>query len=310
MPIKVTCQCGKSFAAKDELAGKAVKCPNCQQPLRIPLAQSAAPLPSRAAPPPSSSGSSIYGGPARPPGPSDSMFDDVGLKQAPAGAVMCPGCASPMTPGAVVCIKCGYNAKLGRRMETVKMGAGGGPGGHDAGTADLMAKAAATIEEDKEEERKKTREGMPWWVYLIALSFAIGFIVMMMILPPKIALMTGGVLIWGLAICINLYAYIRIWIIGFTENVIQGIALVISGFFCPIYVLIYCIMRWDQCGGYLLMIIGSNVFAFMVQVAIAFAFQDDAGEAWIPPESSDPPAAVEYADFDWQPPPLLKSAVT
>ena len=188
MPIKVTCQCGKSFAAKDELAGKAVKCPNCQQPLRIPGAPAAAapgrnlaaPLPSAAprqqassaaafGPPPSSSGSSIYGGPARPPGPSDSMFDDVGLKQAPAGAIICPACAAPMTPGAVVCIKCGYNAKLGRRMETVKMVAG--PGGHDAGAADLMAKAAATIEEDKEEERRKTREGMPWWVYGIGLLF-------------------------------------------------------------------------------------------------------------------------------------------
>lgn len=36
MPIKVTCQCGKSFAAKDELAGKRLDCPNCNNPLEIP----------------------------------------------------------------------------------------------------------------------------------------------------------------------------------------------------------------------------------------------------------------------------------
>jgi hypothetical protein len=37
MAIAVTCQsCGKSFKAKDELAGKAVRCPGCHQPLRIP----------------------------------------------------------------------------------------------------------------------------------------------------------------------------------------------------------------------------------------------------------------------------------
>lgn len=36
MPISVTCQCGKSFAANDSLAGKRVKCPACAQPLAIP----------------------------------------------------------------------------------------------------------------------------------------------------------------------------------------------------------------------------------------------------------------------------------
>jgi len=41
MPIKVQCACGKSFAAKDELAGKTVKCPACQQPLKIPGASPA-----------------------------------------------------------------------------------------------------------------------------------------------------------------------------------------------------------------------------------------------------------------------------
>jgi hypothetical protein len=122
MPIKVTCQCGKSFAAKDELGGKAVKCPNCQQPLRIPLAQSAAPLPS-AAP---RAGAAAPAG-FSPPGDAHSLFDEVGLKQAPVGATMCPGCAAPLTPGAVVCIKCGYNMKLGRRMETMRMGGGGAP---------------------------------------------------------------------------------------------------------------------------------------------------------------------------------------
>lgn len=36
MPISVTCQCGQSFRAKDDLAGKRVKCPKCGQPLTIP----------------------------------------------------------------------------------------------------------------------------------------------------------------------------------------------------------------------------------------------------------------------------------
>ncbi|RIK65909.1 MAG: hypothetical protein DCC65_11555 [Planctomycetota bacterium] len=36
MPIAVACKCGKKFKVKDELAGKAVRCPACKSPLRIP----------------------------------------------------------------------------------------------------------------------------------------------------------------------------------------------------------------------------------------------------------------------------------
>ncbi len=36
MAISVRCQCGQQLQAKDQLAGKTVKCPKCQQPLRIP----------------------------------------------------------------------------------------------------------------------------------------------------------------------------------------------------------------------------------------------------------------------------------
>lgn len=36
MPIVVTCRCGQRFRAKDELAGKRLKCPSCGQPLTIP----------------------------------------------------------------------------------------------------------------------------------------------------------------------------------------------------------------------------------------------------------------------------------
>lgn len=44
MAISVSCkQCGKSFKAKDELAGRAVRCPGCQNPLKIPSAATTAP---------------------------------------------------------------------------------------------------------------------------------------------------------------------------------------------------------------------------------------------------------------------------
>jgi hypothetical protein len=51
--IRVTCEaCGKSFGAKDELAGRKGKCPGCGEPIVVPQAGAApaAPAPARAAP--------------------------------------------------------------------------------------------------------------------------------------------------------------------------------------------------------------------------------------------------------------------
>jgi len=44
MSIPVRCQCGKAFAARDELAGKRVKCPSCGGVLAIPAAPALQPL--------------------------------------------------------------------------------------------------------------------------------------------------------------------------------------------------------------------------------------------------------------------------
>lgn len=176
MPIKVQCECGKAFSAKDELAGKTVKCPGCQKPLKIPGA--AAPAKASAAKPgsaPAAKGPATKAGAAAPAGQMDDMFDDIGLKAPEAGTVPCPGCGEPMAIAAVVCVKCGYNAKLGRKMNTVKVGTESeAHSGHGSVAAGLMEKAAAVIEGDEEAEATKTTEGMPWWVYLVILIILIG----------------------------------------------------------------------------------------------------------------------------------------
>src|SRR5262245_18730742 len=38
MPIVVTCPCGKQLRARDDLAGRTAKCPNCHRELTIPAA--------------------------------------------------------------------------------------------------------------------------------------------------------------------------------------------------------------------------------------------------------------------------------
>ena len=96
-------------------------------------------------------------------------FDEIGL-QAAAPNDPCPGCTEAMPIAAVVCIKCGYNKNLGRRMQTMKMSGegGGGHDGHGGVAQELLNRAAQVIDEDAEEEVKKTQQGVPWWVFLIA----------------------------------------------------------------------------------------------------------------------------------------------
>src|SRR5439155_726615 len=123
MPIKVQCACGKAFAAKDELAGKTVKCPVCQQPLKIP-GGSAAPAAKPAAAKPATAkpvaGKPVAAAPrsagSAPAASAADAFDEVGLQAAATGTQPCPGCTEPMPIAAVICIKCGYNTRLGRRM--------------------------------------------------------------------------------------------------------------------------------------------------------------------------------------------------
>lgn len=45
--INVKCACGRVIRAKDELAGKTVKCPECESPLRLPLILAEATAPAR-----------------------------------------------------------------------------------------------------------------------------------------------------------------------------------------------------------------------------------------------------------------------
>lgn len=165
MAIKVQCGCGKAFAAKDELAGKTVKCPGCQKPLKIPAVGVPAASAAKAAKPAVAKTAAPAPAPAS---AQDDLFDEIGLAPPTEGSRPCPGCSEPMPLQAIICVKCGYNTRLGRRMTTEREGPGNVVG-HGAVAHDLLQKAADVIDGDEAEEKKKTGEGLPWWVYLIVL---------------------------------------------------------------------------------------------------------------------------------------------
>jgi hypothetical protein len=110
MPIKTSCsKCTFSFNAKDALAGKNVKCPRCQNPVRIPTSSQAAAAPVSAA----------SGGSVRQPANRKlaDLLDEVGVRATPKGPV-CAACGEEMDPTAIICIACGYNVATGQYLET------------------------------------------------------------------------------------------------------------------------------------------------------------------------------------------------
>jgi hypothetical protein len=292
MPIKVQCACGAAFAAKDELAGRTVKCPKCQQPLAIPAAgaapvaavaaaaprQMAAPLPSQAAPAPH---------------PAGDLFAEAGLHAQQAGMMPCPGCTNPMPMNAVVCIKCGYNRKIGRRMEVIKQTGGPAiPGGHSDTVEEMLGKAATRIEEDKEEERKKTKEGVPWWMYLIGLTVVLGFMIAMMLIPQDTAMRVAGWTVVALSSLVCLYSGIRMLITAFEESALQGILYIVV----PFYPLFYVITRWDKVGSLFLLNLGGTIFACMGYGAVILA------DIITKPAESSLPSRTHYAMIDRETP--------
>ena len=127
-PVKmaVKCACGQVVSAKASLAGKTVKCPGCKKPLKIPLAQQksrhtvqSTPANLPGTPPGSTPGASSS--------PMEELFDEMGIRPVPgagesgaASARRCPECKASMAAEAIICIQCGYNERLGRKMVTVR----------------------------------------------------------------------------------------------------------------------------------------------------------------------------------------------
>jgi hypothetical protein len=72
MAISFSCACGRKINAKDEHAGKRVKCPGCQQPITVPSPVAAAAKPMASA---GAKTSAPRTKPAAPPQNDDDMYD-------------------------------------------------------------------------------------------------------------------------------------------------------------------------------------------------------------------------------------------
>jgi hypothetical protein len=258
MPINVTCKCGQRFAAKDELAGKVVKCPKCKQPLKIGSPQ-AAPT----APPATATGSEGLG----------DLLDEVGfhVHEDKEHVQHCPACDAEMSDHAILCVECGYHLETGKFAKGAGVVSAADKKEGHAGAADmLLKKAEHAIETDKLEEKKMRKQGMPTWLIATLLVILVVFGITMSLLPRSTAMVISGVTWMSVIGLANLYFQVKLIIIAFDEGIAQGLMYL----FIPFYALIFVFTRWDKCSTAFLatIVLGTmwNVGWMLISAASAF----------------------------------------
>ncbi|MDB2686288.1 zinc-ribbon domain-containing protein [Mariniblastus sp.] len=225
MPIKVKCgSCSAQFKAKDELAGRRVKCPKCQNPVVIKK-------PTRAAAP---------AAPKRAANPLLDILDEEDVRTRTSGPI-CDNCGSEVKPGAVICIDCGFNLETGDRLETEVSEDLENTAGM-TGTDQMMRKAERALEEsddlgadgdfgDGAESYLIAMVAGFFGLIMLAMALAVVFFMEQLTLlmsPAGISLIASVLLYLGMAAWIS--------IIAFSAQSGHGIACVASlGLYCPIF---------------------------------------------------------------------------
>ncbi len=293
MPIRVSCQCGQSFAAPDHLAGKRVKCPKCAQPLAIPAAAPAGSAPAKQAPakqpakqkqPAAAPADDPFGDlNLAPPTalPPRDIFSEAGMDQRAAGTTPCPSCGKPLADTAVLCVKCGFHRQLGKKLAAAASSAASVAGHGDGGSADmLLQRAARAIDEAKEEELKTRSQGMPAWAYALMLLGLMLVAAVFITTGIGVGFILAGVMGLTAVNLASLYYSIRILIHAFNTAPIQGVLTL----FVPFYIFYYVYKHWDAVGTFFLMniycgLIGSVCYGVMIMGAWIKSFEPEKEEA-------------------------------
>lgn len=249
MSIRVSCRhCRSEFNLADKLAGKRVKCPKCSQPLQVPAADGDGDLKLEAEAGPARTQLAGAWGAKGGKSHLDELLDEAGVKEAVQGPT-CPECGAGVPENAVLCIECGYNFQLGRRIATTaspEVLELSGRGMTE--TEKILAKAERAIEENPiATDDQNFGDGAD--SYLIAMGAAVvgvvivAAIVFVVFLLDRLTNSAGAtaLVMWTAGFIIYMIGWIWIMVVAFREGVGQGLGVL----FCGPYALIFGFMRFN-----------------------------------------------------------------
>ena len=213
-----TCpHCHKRFQWSTRIADRKAQCPSCAKKIRIPtvpgrVAEAVDPLPEtphKAKPEPQSDTYDL-----------DLTGIDESIVEAPPSAAQqaaaetgrCPACNQSIKPGAVICIKCGYDLKKGKRMQTAVADGDApvtGPGkGGKALSGAMAAIGTSPITralEDHDDEVKENRFIDLWLpMILIGVGLAVRFIEQLSFAANPTEGVIGAAIAIGVELAINI----------------------------------------------------------------------------------------------------------
>ena len=272
MPISVPCQCGKTLNVRDELAGKAVKCPGCQKVLQIPAskAPAAAAQPAKTAPrpatpvakPSSSTAAAVAATAAsRESDTMDSFYADAGFEIK--RGKFCPACSEAILPDAILCTRCGYHLESGTKLDAYQSTTEA-PDSVNA----VLRKAEQDMARAKALQVRLENAGMPAWMMALGL-FVLTSLLVVAVIAVNISrrskddtasfnavatlLLLSGIAFAAVAIgsyCVVLYR-------AFKEDQKQGMFVLLI----PFYVFYYAFISFK--------VVGKAFLVFLITAGVA-----------------------------------------
>jgi hypothetical protein len=213
MPLRVNCQCGQVLNVPDHLAGKGVKCPKCQKPIRVPAEGGAGAAVSAEVAGSGGAGSGKAAATGKPTHQSSvakapqasvaatkaevskrsaptasaagkdalsNLFDQAGLTKRE--GTFCPSCDKALAAGTSICISCGFHLEQGAKLEGFQVES------KEFGNKRLV-EAAEMMKREVETEKRMMTAGMPWWMML---ALVLGLLFMISAVLLKMDVKTSG----------------------------------------------------------------------------------------------------------------------
>ena len=242
MPITVRCRCGQAFAARDDLAGTTVACPSCGSALTIP-----GPQPTSGARLASTKKRSPATRPASQPRSIGDLLDEEGI-YAPKTDVFCPNCKADMNPGALICVRCGYDVERERCL-TTKV---------EIGTSEEEVEPAPAV--------KRRRRPLANVDFGSILGYAALGALCLIIVVGLFNAVAAGALLFFTGLVMSTFGTVWLLVVAFRDHVAHGVLCLL----CNLYMLLYALMNWEECQTPFLVQIGGS-FISMIGVGIVVA---------------------------------------